>query len=85
MGSGHPQQLEGFGGGNGPTSKAVIVGATEDPDAVSFTFAQCRVADASVDHTHGDCGNMVIYTAVLVLLTGRYSWRPWVLLQSKVG
>ena len=85
MGSGHPQQLEGFGGGDGPTSKAVIVGATEDPDAVSFTFAQCRVADASVDHSHGDCGNMVTSTAVLALLTGRCSWRPSVRLLSKVG
>jgi len=70
MGSGHAQQLEGFGGGTGPTSKAVIVGPHADPDSVTYTFAQCRVGEASVDHSHGDCGNMLAAVGPFALECG---------------
>jgi 2-methylaconitate cis-trans-isomerase PrpF len=73
MGSGHAQQLEGLGGGAGPTSKAVIVGPGPEEGSVTYTFAQCRVAEASVDHSHGDCGNMVAAVAPFALERGLVS------------
>lgn len=52
MGSGHPQQLEGFGGGTGPTSKAVLVGPHPEPNSVTYTFSQCRVkAESTLQST----------------------------------
>lgn len=63
MGSGHPQQLDGVGGGNGVTSKAVVVGVDVSSDgatrALTCRTSQCRVLEESVDHSHGDCGNMI--------------------------
>lgn len=70
MGSGHPQQLEGFGGGCGPTSKAVIVGPHTDPGSVTYMFMQCNVDEAVVDHSHGDCGNMIAAVAPFALEAG---------------
>jgi len=67
MGSGHPQQLEGFGGGCGPTSKAVIVGRHPEKDSVTYTFVQCSVEEKRVDHSHGDCGNMIAAVAPFAL------------------
>ena len=64
MGSGHPQQLEGFGGGSGVTSKVAVVGLRED-GSLTYSFAQCRVNEASVDRSHGDCGNMIAAVAPL--------------------
>ena len=71
MGSGHSQQLEGFGGGNGPTSKAVIVGqhATET-SSVTFEFLQCNVETKGVDRSHGDCGNMLAAVGAFALEKG---------------
>lgn len=70
MGSGHPQQLEGFGGGCGPTSKAVIVGKHPNRDTVTYTFLQCSVKEKFVDHSHGDCGNMIAAVAPFALERG---------------
>eukprot|EP00929_Paragymnodinium_shiwhaense_P083726 TRINITY_DN44718_c2_g1_i1.p1 TRINITY_DN44718_c2_g1~~TRINITY_DN44718_c2_g1_i1.p1 ORF type:complete len:409 (+),score=50.36 TRINITY_DN44718_c2_g1_i1:93-1319(+) len=70
MGSGHPQQLEGFGGGCGPTSKAVVVGAHPEAGTVTFSFAQCSVDKVFVDHSHGDCGNMLAAVAPFALERG---------------
>lgn len=70
MGSGHPRQLEGFGGSTGPTSKAVVVGPHANPNSVTYTFAQCRIEEASVDHSHGDCGNMLAAVAPFALECG---------------
>ena len=67
MGSGHPQQLEGFGGGSGQTSKAVVVGPGSDEGSVTYAFYQCRVDTASVDSSHGDCGNMLAAVAPFAL------------------
>mmetsp|Transcript_86029 Transcript_86029/g.256642 ORF Transcript_86029/g.256642 Transcript_86029/m.256642 type:complete len:404 (-) Transcript_86029:167-1378(-) len=76
MGSGHPQQLEGFGGGCGPTSKAVIVGPHPEPESVTYTFAQCKVEEATVDHSHGDCGNMLAAVGPFALERGLVQARP---------
>lgn len=70
MGSGHPRQIGGFGGGTGPTSKAVIVGTHPEAGTVTYTFAQCRVDEALVDHSHGDCGNMLAAVAPFALERG---------------
>jgi len=73
MGSGHPQQLEGLGGGVGPTSKAVIVGPGPEEGSVTYTFEQLRVEEASVDHSHGDCGNMLAAVGPFALERGLVS------------
>ena len=70
MGSGHPQQLGGFGGGTGPTSKIAIVGPHQDPSSVTYNFAQCEVDDAHIDKSHGDCGNMLAAVAPFALERG---------------
>ena len=68
MGSGHPQQLGGFGGGTGPTSKVAVVGPHEE--GVTYNFAQCEVEVAKVDKSHGDCGNMLAAVAPFALERG---------------
>eukprot|EP00438_Fugacium_kawagutii_P019415 Skav228354 [mRNA] locus=scaffold5397:66129:67199:- [translate_table: standard] len=70
MGSGHPQQLGGFGGGTGPTSKIAVVGPHGDPGAVTYNFAQCQVENAQIDKSHGDCGNMLAAVAPFALERG---------------
>lgn len=67
MGSGHPQQLGGFGGGTGPTSKIAVVGSHKDPGSVTFSFAQCGVKEPHIDKSHGDCGNMLAAVAPFAL------------------
>eukprot|EP00435_Cladocopium_sp_Y103_P042035 s1194_g11.t1 len=67
MGSGHPQQLGGFGGGTGPTSKIAVVGSHKDPGSVTFSFAQCGVEEPHIDKSHGDCGNMLAAVAPFAL------------------
>ncbi|CAJ1460798.1 unnamed protein product [Effrenium voratum] len=59
MGSGHPQQIGGFGGGCGPTSKVAIVGPHKEPGWVTCYFSQCGVTIADVDTSAGDCGNIL--------------------------
>ncbi|HPE61226.1 MAG: 4-oxalomesaconate tautomerase [Thiothrix sp.] len=59
MGSGHPLQIDGIGGGNPLTSKAAIVGKSQRPDAdVDYLFAQVNIEKALVD-TAPNCGNML--------------------------
>ncbi|MCJ8140878.1 4-oxalomesaconate tautomerase [Falsirhodobacter halotolerans] len=59
MGSGHPLQIDGIGGGNPLTSKVAIVGRSARPDAdVDYLFAQVNVTRALVD-TAPNCGNML--------------------------
>lgn len=59
MGSGHPLQIDGIGGGNPLTSKVAIVGRSARPDAdVDYLFAQVNVDRALVD-TAPNCGNML--------------------------
>ncbi|RUM23979.1 4-oxalomesaconate tautomerase [Rhizobium vallis] len=59
MGSGHPLQIDGIGGGNPITSKVAIIGKSTVPDAdVDYLFAQVRVDQQIVD-TSPNCGNML--------------------------
>lgn len=59
MGSGHPLQIDGIGGGNPLTSKAAIIGRSEQADAdIDYLFAQVNVEKALVD-TAPNCGNML--------------------------
>ncbi len=59
MGSGHPLQIDGIGGGNALTSKVAIVSPASRADAdVDYLFAQVRVEQRVVDTTP-NCGNML--------------------------
>ncbi|MDH4414929.1 MAG: 4-oxalomesaconate tautomerase [Rhizobium sp.] len=59
MGSGHPLQIDGIGGGNPLSSKVAIVGPSSHPEAdVDYLFAQVKVLEKSVD-TAPNCGNML--------------------------
>ncbi len=59
MGSGHPLQIDGIGGGNSLTSKVAIVGPSSHPEAdVDYFFAQVKVTERVVD-TAPNCGNML--------------------------
>ncbi|MCW1934941.1 4-oxalomesaconate tautomerase [Pararhodobacter zhoushanensis] len=59
LGSGHPLQIDGIGGGNALTSKVAIVGPATVPGAdVDYLFAQVNVERALVD-TAPNCGNML--------------------------
>lgn len=59
LGSGHPLQIDGIGGGSPTTSKVAIISASDDPRAdVDYLFAQVRVRERIVD-TSPNCGNML--------------------------
>ncbi|WP_367345827.1 4-oxalomesaconate tautomerase [Stenotrophomonas bentonitica] len=59
MGSGHPLQIDGIGGGNALTSKVAIIDRASRPDAdVDYLFAQVKVEQRLVD-TSPNCGNML--------------------------
>lgn len=59
MGSGHPLQINGIGGGHPLTSKVAIVSPSTRPGAdVDYQFIQVQVLDKAVDLTP-NCGNML--------------------------
>ena len=59
MGSGHPLEIDGIGGGNSLSSKVAIVGpATREGADVDYLFAQVKVEERFVD-TSPNCGNML--------------------------
>ena len=59
MGSGHPLQIDGIGGGNPVTSKVAIVGPSTVSEAdVDYLFAQVRIDQQFVDISP-NCGNML--------------------------
>ncbi len=59
MGSPHPLQIDGIGGGNTLTSKVAIVSRSAEPGVdVDYLFAQVDVGRALVD-TRPNCGNML--------------------------
>lgn len=59
MGSAHPLQVDGLGGGNPLTSKVAIVSTSAHPEAdVDYLFAQVAVDRQEVD-TAPNCGNML--------------------------
>jgi 2-methylaconitate cis-trans-isomerase PrpF len=59
MGSGHPLQIDGIGGGNPVTSKVAIIGPPSVAGAdVDYLFAQVRTDRQLVDYSP-NCGNML--------------------------
>lgn len=59
MGSGHPLQIDGIGGGNPVTSKVAIVGPSKVNGAdIDYLFAQVRTDRQYVDYSP-NCGNML--------------------------
>lgn len=59
MGSGHPLQIDGIGGGHPLTSKVAIVGSSQKQDTdIDYLFAQVNVEKDLVD-TAPNCGNML--------------------------
>ncbi|WP_036102936.1 4-oxalomesaconate tautomerase [Lysobacter capsici] len=70
MGSGHPLQIDGIGGGNPLSSKVAIVGRASRADAdVDYLFAQVRVDQRVVDTTP-NCGNMLAAVAPFAIEAG---------------
>lgn len=59
IGSGHPLNIDGIGGGNAVTTKVAILSASDDPWAdVDYFFAQVSVEDRLVDFKP-TCGNIL--------------------------
>jgi 2-methylaconitate cis-trans-isomerase PrpF len=59
MGSGHPLQIDGIGGGNPVTSKVAIIGLSKVEGAdIDYLFAQVRTDRQYVDYSP-NCGNML--------------------------
>lgn len=59
MGSGHPLEIDGIGGGNPVTSKVAIVSPSARAGIdVEYLFAQVKVEERKVD-TSPNCGNML--------------------------
>lgn len=70
MGSPHPLQVDGIGGGNPLTSKVAIVGPSADRRAdVDYLFAQVNVDRAAVD-TKAACGNILAAVGPYAIETG---------------
>jgi 2-methylaconitate cis-trans-isomerase PrpF len=59
LGSPHPLQIDGIGGGNSLTSKVAMVGPSAEPGVdVDYLFAQVST-DRGVVDTRPNCGNML--------------------------
>ena len=59
LGSGHPLNIDGIGGGNAVTTKVAILSQSSDPDVdIDYLFAQVSVLDRLVDYKP-TCGNML--------------------------
>lgn len=70
MGSGHPLQIDGIGGGNPVTSKVAIISPATVPGAdVDYLFAQVRIDEQIVD-TSPNCGNMLAAVAPFAIEAG---------------
>lgn len=70
MGSGHPLQIDGLGGGNPLSSKVAIIGpATRDGADVDYLFAQVKVDEHLVD-TAPNCGNMLSAVGAFAIAKG---------------
>ena len=60
VGSGHPLNIDGLGGGNAVTTKVAILSQSDDEWAdIDYFFAQVSVEDQLVDFKP-TCGNMMI-------------------------
>ncbi|WP_444963689.1 4-oxalomesaconate tautomerase [Nocardiopsis sp. M1B1] len=70
LGSPHPLQVDGLGGGHPLTSKAGIVGPSTEPGVdLDFRFAQLRPDDDSVD-MNANCGNLLAAVVPFAVETG---------------
>ncbi|MFE3456685.1 4-oxalomesaconate tautomerase [Nocardiopsis aegyptia] len=70
LGSPHPLQIDGLGGGHPLTSKAGIVGPSTEPGVdLDFRFAQLRPDDDSVD-MNANCGNLLAAVVPFAVETG---------------
>ena len=70
MGSPHPLQVDGLGGGHSSTSKVMIVSPSSDPDVdVEYLFAQVSVRTPVVDYA-GNCGNLTAAVAHFAIEEG---------------
>jgi len=70
LGSPHPRQVDGVGGGDPLSSKVCIVGPREADDAdVQFLFCQVSVDRAEVD-TSPTCGNMTTAVGAFAIESG---------------
>ena len=59
LGSGHPLNIDGIGGGNAVTTKVAILSQSRDPEVdIDYLFAQVSVLDPLVDYKP-TCGNML--------------------------
>ena len=59
LGSGHPLNIDGLGGGAAVTTKVAMLSASADPEAdVDYFFAQVSVLDRTVDFKP-TCGNIL--------------------------
>lgn len=60
VGSGHPLNIDGIGGGNAVTTKVAMLSKSDDDWAdIDYFFAQVSVEDCKVDYKP-TCGNMMI-------------------------
>ncbi|MFO1305486.1 MAG: 4-oxalomesaconate tautomerase [Burkholderiales bacterium] len=70
MGSPHVRQIDGIGGGDSLTSKAVIVGRSSRPGIdLEYLFAQVAVGEGAVD-TAPNCGNMLAGVGPFAIMRG---------------
>jgi 2-methylaconitate cis-trans-isomerase PrpF len=60
IGAGHPQNIDGLGGGVAVTTKVAMLSPSEDPDCdVDYFFAQVAVEERLVDYKP-TCGNILV-------------------------
>lgn len=72
MGSPHPLQIDGIGGGQTLTSKVAIVGPPSRPGTdVDYLFAQVSVTDEIVD-TRASCGNLLAAVGPFAIEAGLF-------------
>ena len=73
MGSPHPLQVDGLGGGHSSTSKVMVVSPSDLADVdVDYLFAQVSVRTPVVDYA-GNCGNLTAAVAQFALEEGLVS------------
>lgn len=70
LGSGHPLNIDGIGGGNAVTTKVAMLSRSDDAWAdIDYLFAQVSVEDRLVDYKP-TCGNMMIAVAPAAIEMG---------------
>lgn len=77
MGSGHPLQIDGMGGGNSLTSKVAIVSASTQRSEfdVDYLFCQVGITERFVD-TAPNCGNLMSGVAAFAIERGLVQPHP---------